>query len=692
MRTKGLTILIALALAAGAFAYTGSPPTTLELISSAYERGEIAYTDYALYKLYLIFGDADRIPDAYRGNDSLAGVSGTMMIHDAGVCVLKGLFDEEELAEARMYLGRPTEEAPPGSKRGYGVPPQDINHWDTPEGNFRMWWVEMGPNALLYPEDDDDSGVPDIVELVAEGLEYALTIFVGEDKGELRFDYPVKDGTWYPEGADYGYVEGDTQEDWERFDSYFRFIESGAMAYCQYEQLYEETYWDDASFHMVFRNNVDPDDVDIVEKTTAAHELHHGVQAGIDYDNPSHVKEKTSVWSEERVYPLANNYQGNRLGAFMALPHIGLTRHEGLSWYNSVIWSHYFESLTYQTPELLDLMEDSYDLEGVQQVNAITMYWENYERRTEEGVDLEFCDIYDLIFRDAFPDMVFEDETGGMAYAFGKFIEWNWFTDHRCAARSGNEANNNGLFYIDDLNINGYTFGDYEIPPEGGYAVAYPEVNDLEPDGYREFTGDQVVTGVEIQMTNDGGNIKGCPDGLGSDYFHIVQLAPIPEDAVFAFKGYPENEEDSKFWGASYILMQNDAQQHTIQTSGDLSTKMNIFGDKGIIRINNAALYHEIAFIPYVRLDMGGDLQFMVKIDAVSAGDRNPPSFNPADGGALQLALIPSFGSHIEFTATPNELLFACPRYDITFTEVDDKGDFVDEHYWRLNGNQNADD
>ena len=126
MRTKGLAILIALALAAGAFANTASPPTTLELIGSAYERGELVYTDYALYKLYLAFGDADRIPDAYRGSDSVAGACGTLLLYDASYCVIKGLFDEAELADAGMYLGRPTDEAPPGSRRGYDIPDQAI--------------------------------------------------------------------------------------------------------------------------------------------------------------------------------------------------------------------------------------------------------------------------------------------------------------------------------------------------------------------------------------------------------------------------------------------------------------------------------------------------------------------------------------------------------------------------------------
>ncbi|MCK4595052.1 hypothetical protein KAU45_11155, partial [bacterium] len=623
------------------------------------------------------FGDADRIPDAYRGNDSLVGTCGSLLLYDASRCLINGLFSEEEIAEARMYLGRPTEEAPPGSNRGYGVPDPDIHHWDTPEGNFRMWYVLIGPHGLLHPDDRDNNGIPDIVEIIGGSLEHSFGVFIDD----LLFDYPVKDGTWYPSGADYGYREGDTEEDWERFDAYFRNMTEdglgpGVMAYAQVDYPYDETPWEDASFHMAFRHTDHPDSAEGSLETVGAHELHHGVQFGIDWVNPSHVKEKTSVWSEDKAYPLYNQYQGGRIGGFMHSPHIGLTRHEGLSWYNSVIWSHYFESLTYQTPELVDLME-SYD-----QVNPITMYWENYDKYQEAtDTNIEFCDVYDQIFRDAFPDMVFEDEMGGMAYAFGEFIEWNWFTNHRCANRAGNDANNSGYFYIDDLN-----------PDEGPDARAYPEVNDNEPEGTREFTGDQVLAGVDIELRSYSGNIYGCPDGLGSNYFHIIQLGPIPDDVFFAFKGYPENEVDSRFWGGSYILMSGESRQSADQTSGDLSTKMNIFGDKGIIRINNAALYHEIAFISYVRRDVGNNLELSVKIHAADADDRNPPSFNPADGGTLQLALIPSFGSHIEFTATPNELLFACPRYDITFAEVDDEGVPVDTHYWRVNGNQNADD
>jgi hypothetical protein len=693
MRTKGLAILIALALSAGAFANTASPPTTLELIGSAYERGELTYTDYALYKLYLAFGDADRIPDAYRGDDSLAGVCGTMLIYDANMCVLKGLFDESDLADAQLYLGRPTQEGTPGAIRGYDILPQDIHHWDTPEGNFRMWWAGVGPHALWHPQDDDHNGVPDIVEVVAAGLEHSFGLFLDTDW--LGFDYPVRDGTWYPEGADYGYCDGDTEADWSRFDAYFRSMgedgmDSGVMAYCQYDYYYEPTPRDDASFHMAFHNTPDPGSISDEEKTTAAHELNHGFQGGIDVDSPSHHKEKTSVWSEERAYPLANDYQQGRIGAFMLTTNVGLTRQKDLSWYNGTIWNHYIESLFYEDPALM-----TYLLNDEGRKDAIPMFWENYELRKDDGTEYDFNDGYDALFRSAYPDMEFEDNMGGLAYAYGQFVEWNWFTGIRSAARSGNSANNHGFYYIDDLNNTGHSFSNsgftIDFPAEST-AVAYDEVNDIAPDGTREFTGAQVVSGVEIDMNNETVNINGCPDGLGAVYMHIVQLGPIPEDVVYAFKGYPDNEEDSKFWGGSYILMQSDSRQHQNQTEGGtLTTKMNIFGDKGIIRVNNASQYHEIAFIPYVRRDVGSALQFLVRIDAVDSSDRLGPSFDTSRGGALQLAMIPGLGSHIEFTATPSERLFACPRYDIHFTEVDANGDPVGTHFWEIDGFQNGD-
>src|SRR4030042_4281650 len=112
MVSRRLIFCLTLLFSGVALAHVEDVPTTLELVSSAYERGELAYTDYALYKLYLAFGDADRIPDAYRGSDSVAGACGTLLLYDASYCVTNGLFDEAELADAGMYLGRPTDEAP----------------------------------------------------------------------------------------------------------------------------------------------------------------------------------------------------------------------------------------------------------------------------------------------------------------------------------------------------------------------------------------------------------------------------------------------------------------------------------------------------------------------------------------------------------------------------------------------------
>jgi hypothetical protein len=676
MVSRRLIISLTLLFSGVALAQVQDVPTTLALISSAYERGELTYTDYALYKLYLAFGDADRIPDTYRGDDSLTGFCGTLLLYDASRCAIEGLFNEAELADARLYLGRPTDEAPPGARRGYDIPGPDIHHWDTPEGNFRMWWAGTGPHALWHPDDDDHNGIPDIVEIIGGSLEHAFGIFVDD----LLFDYPVKDGTWYPVGADYGYCDGDTQAEWERFDAYFRSMgedgmDTGVMAYAQVDYPYDETPREDASFHMAFRNTDNPESARGSLETVGAHELNHGFQFGLDWTNPSHIKEKTSVWSEDKAYPEYNQYQGGRLGAFMSNTHVGLTRQEGLSWYNSCIWNHYIESLTFQTPELTDLME-SYN-----QVNPVVMYWENYDMYQEStGTNIEFNDAIDKIFRDAFPDMEFEEQMGGEAYAFGEFVEWNWFTNHRSAHLSGNSANNNGHYYIDDLN------------PDEDNPVAYPEVTDNEPEGTREFTGAQVVSGIDVELKSYPGNIYHCPDGLGSTYFHIIQLDPIPEDMVYAFKAYPNNEEDSKYWGGSYILMQDDNRQHHNQTSGDLTTKMNIFGDKGIIRINNASQYHEIAFIPYVRRDVGSDLEVSVRMYTAGADDRVPPSFKSSDGGTLLLNVVPGVLNHIEFTATPNEPLFACPRYDIQFTEVDAEGNPVGHHFWQVNGFQNGDD
>lgn len=661
MRTRSLALLLGLVLATSAFAAPVEAPTTLELLNAAYRNNEIDFNDYALYKLYLVH-EPERIPAQYQAEELVPpNTCGTPLIMDAWQALQEGVFDEEQAADAELYFLRPTDDRAQAALRGYGVPDAEVYHYDTPEGNFRIWWTLTGSDALLVTADNDGSGIPDYVEWIAEGMEYSLAF--NEDIG---WDTPPRDGDWYPDGADFGHLPGDDEADEQRWDVYIRV--TGAMAYAQAEYYIEDTIENDAAGHMAFSR--DGFDGESTTLSTAAHEFNHITQFGVDVGEPSHFMEKTSVFFEEMTYPERNAYQGNRVNGFLARPDYGLTREYGTSWYNSVIWHVYLESLARQDSRMGDLV-DSFGQE-----NSVIMAWEDYAQQTASR-DLNWEESMDLIFRDAFGDThTFDADTGAMGYGFTTFVRWNWFTGIREAHKAG-MVNNLGYYYYDDDN------------PDENNPAAFREVEDKSPDGTREWTGADLISddGVRMTMEPEGGaDIYNCPDGFGSVYTHCIDLSGMPEgDVVFAFKANPENADKTKHWGGVYVMMQDELRQAADQDTED-DYLMHTFGDKGIIRVENANQYHELAFVPHVMVDEGTALSFRYWIRHDNS-DNTPPSFDPSAGGALTIVRMPGFDTHFEFTATPNELLFACPSYEVVFTDEDGES-----NTYTVNGFQHGND
>ncbi len=683
MRSKLLAVLCLLLLVSAV-----SATSTLENLNLAHSNGEIEFTDFAIYKLYLMFGDAERVPVQYAGDRDLPEglTSGTTLLWDAQQCMAEGLFDEAQQADAELYL-MSIRNTDVGSeynlKRGYPTSAGQLFHYDTPEGNFRMWWCERGAHELDDYTDTDGDGVPDVVEDIAVGMEESFYIFIEE----LEFDMPIHDGEWeleyYPH-HDYGYVEGDTQEDWERWDVYMRDIQDdawegqpfpgGVMAYCSqdtgydYEGEQDPHNWNNDAFHMVFDCQAMGGGGQVAFDT-AAHELHHGIQYGIeksaDRAYGGHAFEKTSVWSEDKAYPYSNAYISGRLPGFYNKPHIGIRGDNvwsptGNLWtYDTVIWSHFIESLGIQHDGMASLMVEK------DQVNAMTMTWEDYYSRRPDGTTWDYIEAHAEMWQDANPGVTFEEPRGAHGALFEEFVRWNWFTgDRKAIAGSGTADNNMGFYYIDDYN----TYNPRDTNPQH-----YPMVGHA-PASSREYTGTMITAGYykeEFVASDDAVNARYCPDGLAAVYAHAIELNDLAsgDDVVYAFRGDPANEENTRVWDGLCILMDSATVQDSSQTgdSPAVSMDMNVFGDRGIIRINDATQYHEIGLIPFIPVEVGKGNSIAQLIWVDTGEDHTAPSFN-SGGGALTAGIRPGFGAHIEFIATPNEPLFACPSYMITLT------------------------
>jgi hypothetical protein len=526
--------------------------------------------------------------------------------------------------------------------RGYDSPDQTIFSYDTT--NFRIWWTTAGQHQITDPVDDDGDDVPDRLETLGDYLEYCLDSLVGDG-----WDEPLRDGDWYPSGYDYG---GD-----ERIDVYIQNVDVayGADYYFTAPELtYDDTVEDDAATYIGFTR--EPfDDIGII-RTAVAEAVARSVFYGIDYDESSHFVAKSATWVAEQLYPNVNDYQEGSVTNYLIHPDEAMTSD------TSPLFAMYLDSLARQNDTLGQLVTDG----GYSDV--IQLLWLGYAKRTA-AEDLNFNEFIHELWVDAFGGP-YDPVTTGLGAAYTEYARWNWFTNLRSAQRGGNGDNNFGYYYYDDDN-----------PAEGDDAVAYPEVNYNDPVDTREWTGADIASGIQVDFVAD----YNPPDGLGAVYIHAVDLGSL-DDVVFAYKAYTDNADATKYWDGLYVLMDDEDTVHSSQTDDPSQMAMAAFADKGIIRVSDASTYDNIAFIPHLIVDEGDNLGFQYRLWQDSSGDTTPPSFEPADGGALCLAQAPGFNTHFEFIATPNEYLFCCPRYDIDFTDED--GEL---HRFTVNGNQQGD-
>lgn len=172
------------------------------------------------------------------------------------------------------------------------APGELVESFDAPEGNVRVFYTRDGINAVPTA-DDDASGIPDTVELVASTYEEALAHYAS-----LGYRAPVSDG---------GTPGGDGGDG--RFDVYL--VDFALRADGSFRR--ERCTGSICSGYMVQENDFVGyryPSYRIATRILASHELFHAVQAAYDADGGSNFGEATAVWATESFDPTLDDFEG----------------------------------------------------------------------------------------------------------------------------------------------------------------------------------------------------------------------------------------------------------------------------------------------------------------------------------------------------------------------------------------------
>jgi hypothetical protein len=451
-------------------------------------------------------------------------------------------------------------------------------YFDQASGNFRVWYVLDGPNALKDKRDDNKNGFPDVVERIGVDFELAARKakadrwYYHPDPTEARY-LPIRDYyaelNWPGEDEDYG--------DSDRWDIYCGQLREGIIgilyAFGPFPGSSRRCY----SAYFNVRNVYD----EAVSRQVAGSLWGTAVPYMFDAAETSGtpvfkwLTEATKWWFMERVYPPAvpGKTYFERLFNNSCEP---LTRHGTTFVYFLEDWGR-----RYWVPPAWVPRSGKNDpiIRDVWRATTKGDAWytraPDLERTSEEAVSF-------VIERHNLTNAYVE----GRAFkdAFELMTVWNWFTGARDDGRH------------------------YE------YGAKYPT---LLPH----------KTWTEYPVLNYEPKAPKLMNYLGAGYYRFDSLPPWPA-AVITFEAYARNKAESKDWGGHVLVTKDGAKWTDLDGKDGSASPVFTPTDKGIIQIRNPSRFESVVAVVDCAAYNGTNLKF--KYSFIPTDDHRAPAVKVA--------------------------------------------------------------
>lgn len=591
---------------------------TLERIANAYHEDEIDFDEYVMYSVFSIFAP-DQLPPEFEGVGlTPQPISGTSILNLAYNNWDKLRAETQDIIAYYLpggggstICGPYDATSPWGGYVDYGgLTPE---HYDTPEGNFCVWYVTTGEHGID----------PDVAEWTGADYEYAFsdTVFSrGWGINAPQSYLPLRDIMYAADGwpeleEDYG---PDLDNWWptDAWDVHIgNFMGAGVLGMTVRFLIFDVPYTDrhDEPAYFVMPQPYDPPGWPTAE--TATHEYHHCIQAM--YASGASVGrsawgEMCSTWTEEQTYPGSNNYITNRLPGFFGNPGKYLWSMDGVDPYNACIWAFFIQCFASNEMGNGDAVKNvwEYMARGDEWfTGGPTPGTSDVHRDTMAAMGFLYRQYVEMITPSDY-DEDYDQDRRYFQELFTIFTGWNWFT--------GTRDPGNDYYYEGSLYPQVWTH------PVSTYPVVDAPANPVY-----------------------------APDALGAYYIDCTSL-PGWSSGVFKFLGALENDTLTREWDGWLLKFNGSSWEWE---------RLFCPWDNGIARVDNLSDYSEIAFVVGNNSIACGDVRDLEFTFSVIEGtDFTAPNI-------YFTSVIPdSQPDYVYFTIAADEMLHGVPKLDIDFT------------------------